>query len=72
MPVREAGMSGSDVAPTLTAQQIMQAIAASFDGEPDEKIISVGHYVQHPERVLPKFYARMQITLGDVRRCANG
>ena len=57
----------------LTAQQIMQAIVSSFDStDPDEKIVSIGHYVEHSERLLPKFYARVQVTLGDVRRCAHG
>jgi hypothetical protein len=65
-------MSGDRPTLTMTAPQIMAALASCYRDDPDDCTLSVGRWVQHEGEALPKFYARLSIQLGQVRRAACG
>ena len=62
----------------MTGQSLFRLIAERYKAEPDDLVLSIGHYAKpYPERSLgmfnlPEFCAAVALSVGDIRELAAG
>lgn len=57
----------------MTAQHFIAIVASKYSGEPDDYVVSIGHWAQIGTAVspmLPTFYADIRVTVGELRKMA--
>lgn len=60
------------MAQKMSGQEIFQLLARKWEGEPDDKVISIGDW--HPGFIRPaikEFHAVIRLTLGEIRQMAD-
>lgn len=54
-----------------TAQELIDLIARQYAAQPDDYVVSVGHWKQEWPHPVPHFYADIKLTAGELRTLAS-
>jgi hypothetical protein len=55
----------------MTARDFIRFVANLYEHQPDDYVVSIGHWTQMPGWALPEFYADVKTTAGELRKMAS-